>query len=700
MAAAIGLAGAGSASAGTAGAGGPFAQATRVGSAPAGQQLPLVLPLKANDTGLAQFARSVSTPGSPAYARYLSYPELAGRFGASSSTRARVVEYLIGHGATAVTVDPTSMFVFATMRVAQAERVFASPLARFSSGQARFVAPTGRVQVPPALRGLVDGVVGLDTRPVVTTPGGLSRHAQPSSAYNPASGAPAGCTGGVQSGGFTPNQYLTAYGVDPLHAAGLEGQHERVALIEIDGFRYSDIKTFAQCFRLDVPGITTYSASPGVNKAFPPGGEATLDLEVLDAVTPDLGQLEVFESTADTGSILRAYLAPLLYPDAKPQIISTSVGLCEKFTFRADHGASIRSAERGYQLLAATGITVLAAAGDDGSADCISGEEANPPAADQALAVDYPGSSPFVTAVGGTQLFLDSANHIQQQLVWNDADQEPGIGGGGGLSQLFNRPAYQDGLVAPNRRGVPDISALADSSPGYAIYCTASSPCDRSQPWTTVGGTSAATPLMAGAVALINQDLHRTGHQFMGFMNPLLYSAGKNLPSLYSDVTQYGNDVGPWINGGSGQPLGCCTAGPGYDLASGWGTPIVSALDTLALQALPAVPNVSLSIPSSQHPVRRGAVVAVMSCSGPCIAGAFVIVHIRGQSTFEAASQPVDLRAHKRRRLLMKFTARQKRRLRAALAAGKSVFGEAFGILTDGNVVLKTTAGRGVRITS
>jgi subtilase family serine protease len=695
------LTGAGSAWA-TAGAGrgGPYAHAARVGSAPGGQQLNLVLPLKANDAGLSAFARSVSTPGSPAYGQYLSYPELAGRFGAPSSARARVVDYLTSHGATAVKVDPTGMFVFATLRVSQAERVFSTSLARFSTGHAGFVAPTAQVAVPAPLRGLIDGVVGLDTRPVVSTPGGLSRHVQPSSAYSPASGTPSGCTAGVQSGGFTPNEYLTAYGVDPLHASGLQGQHERVALIEIDGFRYSDIKTFAQCFGLDVPGITTYSASPGVTKALPPGGEATLDLEVLDAITPDLGQLEVFESTADTGSILRAYLAPLLYPDAKPQIISTSVGLCEKFTFQADNGASIRSAERGYELLAATGITVLAAAGDDGSADCISGEEQNPPASDQTLAVDYPASSPFVTSVGGTQLFLDGGNHIQQQLVWNDTDQEPGIGGGGGLSQLFTRPAYQNGVVSPNQRGVPDISALADASPGYAIYCTASSPCDPSQPWTTVGGTSAATPLMAGAVALINQDLHRTGHQFLGFMNPLLYDIGQHLPSLYSDVTQYGNDVGPWINGGSGQPLGCCTAGPGYDLASGWGTPIVSALDTLALQILPKVANVSLSIPAGQHPVRSHRVIALMRCSTNCLGGAFVIVRIQGQSTFEATSKTLNLAANRRARIVMPFTRNQEARLRAALARGKSIFGEAFGILTDGNTVLKTTAGRRVRISS
>jgi len=663
---------------------------------PAGQRLSLILPLKADDAGLARFAQSVSTPSSPDYGHYLSYGELAGRFGASSGTRAEVMDFLTAHGATDVKLDPTHMFAFASMSVADAQQAFSVPLARLSAHGTRFIAPTGQVNIPAGLRGVIDGVVGLNTRPLFS--GAKPLHAQPATSYSPATGQPSGCAAGVQSGGFTPNQYLGAYGYDRVRSAKLAGQGERVALIEIDGFRYSDIQTFARCFGLDIPAITTYATGGG--RALAPGGEATLDLEVLDAAAPDLGELEVFETAADTASVLRAYLAPLVFPNAKPQIISTSVGLCEKFTDEADNGAAIRSAERGYRLLAATGVSVLAAAGDDGSADCISGEENKPPPQDRTLAVDYPASSPEVTAVGGTQLFLDSSNHINQQVVWNEADQDPGIGGGGGLSSQFRRPAYQNGTVAAAQRGLPDVSMLADSLPGYAIYCTAAAPCDSHQPWTTLGGTSAATPLLAGGVALINQDLHRHGKQFVGFLNPLLYQAGRSQPGVFSDVTAFGNDVGPYLYGGNGQPLGCCTAGPGFDLASGWGSVDLAGLDAFAIRTLPAVPNVSLSVPR-QHPVRAHRFVAGMSCSTKCLAGAFVIVKISGSGSFEVTSKTYSLPARSRRRVVMRFSPKQERRLRRALRAHKGIFAEAFGVLTDAQGdLLKVTAGRPATISS
>jgi kumamolisin len=676
-------------------------------SAPPGQQLSLVLPLRADDAELARLAQSVSNPSSPAYGHYLSYAELAGRFGASSGIRAQVVDYLAAHGATEVRIDPTHTFVFARMSAADAERTFAVPLTRRRAHGVGFIAPAGQVNIPAGLQGLIDGVVGLNTQPVFGSPaphrvgpaGAVRPRNQPSTSYSPVTGSPSGCAAGVGSGGFTPNQYLTAYGYDRVRSPKLSGQGERVALIEIDGFRYSDIRTFARCFKLDIPAITTYVSGGG--KTLPPGGEATLDLEVLDAAAPDLGELEVFETPPDTASVLRAYLAPLVFPNAKPQIISTSVGLCEKFTQAADNGASIRSAERGYALLAVTGVSVLAAAGDNGSADCISGEENKPPPEDRTLAVDYPASSPEVTAVGGTQLALDSANRIKQQLVWNEADQAPGIGGGGGLSGLFRRPAYQNGTVRVGQRALPDASMLADSLPGYAIYCTASAPCDPRQPWTTLGGTSAATPLLAGGVALINQDLHRHGKQFVGFLNPLLYQAGRTTPGVFSDVTAFGNDVGPYLNGGNGQPLGCCTASPGFDFASGWGSVDLAALDAFAIRTLPAVPNVSLSVPRGQHPVRARRVIARMSCSSKCLVGAFVIVKISGSGSFQVTSKTHSLAAHRRTRIVMRFSAKQERRLRNALRAHRAIFGEAFGVLTDAQGdAIKVTAGRQVRLDS
>ena len=129
------------------------------------------------------------------------------------------------------------------------------------------------------------------------------------------------------SGGFTPNQYLTAYGYDQLHAAGITGGGERVALIEIDGFRYSDLQNFAACFGLPIPEVRAFTV--GLNKPLTPGGESTLDLEVLDTAAPGLRSIDVFEAGAGAADALEALTAPLGTTD-KPQVISVSLGLCER----------------------------------------------------------------------------------------------------------------------------------------------------------------------------------------------------------------------------------------------------------------------------------------------------------------------------------------------------------------------------------
>ena len=262
----------------------PSAHVVRVGSARPQQRLHLLLPLTAHDAALASFAQAVSTPSSPLYGRYQSLGVLAARFGASAHTRSAVVGFLRRHGADDVRVDATGMFAHATMTVAAAQQVFATPLADFASDGRRFVAPAGGIHIPVGLRGLVEGVVGLDTRPVADSPlpmGGGSgvrpapaaAHHQPSSAYFPATGTPRGCAAAIGSGGFTPNQYLTAYDYSPLRTAGLLGSGERVAVIEIDGFRYSDLKTFARCFHLRHSRADHVFGRPQASSVSGPGGD-------------------------------------------------------------------------------------------------------------------------------------------------------------------------------------------------------------------------------------------------------------------------------------------------------------------------------------------------------------------------------------------------------------------------------------------
>jgi kumamolisin len=382
-----GLLCAGALSAAPAIAAGSTARSTWVGSAPANGSLSLALPLKADLSGLERFASAVSDPSSPQYGEYDSITNLARRFGAPAAERARVIGYLKSTGATGVKVDVTGLFADATMKVSQAQQLFGTSLADFRTAGiahgATFMAPRSSVRIPAALRDDVTGVVGLNTEPLFgsSTPIASDAAAFPHAAAAPASeraddesgylqrtGTAAGCAAAVSQSGFTPNQYLTAYNYAPLQASGLLGQGERVALIEIDGFRYSDLRNFSKCFGLATPAINGFGV--GLKKPLAPGGESTLDLEVLDAAAPKLKAVDVYESRPSAVDVLHSLTAPLSNSGSKPDVISASLGSCEEATRLTIGNSGLRSVEGALALAASSGISVLASSGDDGSSAC------------------------------------------------------------------------------------------------------------------------------------------------------------------------------------------------------------------------------------------------------------------------------------------------------------------------------------------
>jgi len=313
--------------------------------------------------------------------------------------------------------------------------------------------------------------------------------------------------------------------------------------------------------------------------------------------------------------------------------------------------------------------------------------------------VNYPASSPWVTAVGGTNLSLTPANTLSNQVVWNDGSLEPGAAGGGGSSTLFKRPSWQSGIVASGARTLPDVSMLADIAPGYAVYCTANPDCVNTtvrDPWQTVGGTSAATPLLAGGLALVDEDLRLHDRQDLGFVDPLLYTLGRNpaaAAAAFSDVTAIGNDVGPFI-AGNGLPLGCCTAGPGYDEASGWGSVNVAALAALALGAQPPVVGVALSLPGRQTPIARRQILATVSCSRPCLMRAVAAVTIGRSRPFTAYSRAYGLRTQAAKTVAIPFSPHQVSELRAGRWRRERIVAQVFALIVDpaGNVERKSRA--------
>ncbi len=691
-------------------AAGPSAQITAVGAAPASEPIQLVLPLVADTAGIERFAAAVTTPGSRQYGQYGTISELASRFGATASTRQQVVAYLRRVGARSIKIDRTGLFADAVLTAGQAQRAFADPLTQFRSARgARFLAPRLTPSVPPGLRGLATGVIGLDTHEFasshrLSTASGAHIASNPSSArLRTGTPSPSACHAGRFAGevqgipataGFTPNQYLTAYGFDPLHSAGVTGQGERVALIEIDGFKYSDLKAFAKCFQLDIPALHAFGV--GLGHLLPAGGEATLDLEVMDAAAPDLKGIDVYETKANAANSLIALTAPLQNRGFKPQVISASLGLCERVLKSAIGSGGVNNTEAALALAAASGITFLASSGDQGSADCtsLSGRPL------RELAVNFPASSPWVTGVGGTNLMLNAANQILSQVVWNDRKIQAGSAAGGGLSRLFGRPSYQNGVVHVNHRGVPDVSMLADIIPGYAIFCSARGECNPNRPWTTVGGTSAATPLLAGGMALVDQQLRSHKRQDLGLANPLLYRLGRSSEahSVFWDVLGFSNDVGPDI-GGNHRPLGCCTAHRGYDLASGWGSVDLAhfATDAVALQPT----RVTLALPAHQHPVRTHNILATVSCAAACRMGALAEVRIGKGKPLSIFSKVYSLSSAGHRTVPIPFSSGQLTRLRRGLRDHRRIVAAVAGAVVDSKGrILSTTAPKGLTIKS
>jgi hypothetical protein len=246
---------------------------------------------------------------------------------------------------------------------------------------------------------------------------------------------------------------------------------------------------------------------------------------------------------------------------------------------------------------------------------------------------------------------------------------------------------------------------LADSYPGYAIYCTVGPPdCAPNSVWTPIGGTSASAPLFAGGAALIDQYLNHSGHEELGAVNPLLYAIGKTSSAaaqVYNDVTEIGNDVGPYISGGNGEPLGCCSAGPGYDAASGWGSIKLANLAVVAKAALPKFGDVSVRFSLSQHPVAAHELKVDVHCTQRCVGLVEAGIEVGRKVVASLDSKPVKIPRKGTKVALLKFSGSLEQKLRKALAHHQRISVHMLGAAEDsrGNVA-KVTAVRSFVISS
>ena len=352
----------------------------------------------------------------------------------------------------------------------------------------------------------------------------------------------------VRPGGLTPVDVLSFYNIKPLRDAGLDGSGQTIVLPEIDDMpNLGDLDKFASKFGLSAyEPILTLKRDPSWGTPEKPAGETVLDLEILHSVAP-AAKLVVYFSAADFGHTDRAF--DQMVTDHLGSIISESLGSCEVDTPGGARNTYAAIQDRAVAL----GMTHLVASGDNGAYTC---------GFDQDPAASFPSTLPSVTAVGGTSAFESAQGTYFQEYAWGSPIDQSG--GGGGASQFYATPDFQRNESQPGAHGerqVPDVSADADPSTGFHIIFQGRDD--------QAGGTSAATPLWAGTLALIDQDLKQKGLREIGFANSAIYWMGENASKLnprpFHDVTA-GNNL-------------FYDAGSGWDFATGWGSMDAAALD-------------------------------------------------------------------------------------------------------------------------
>ena len=507
---------------------------------------------------LAAYAQAVSTPGSSLYHRYLSVAQFAQRFAPGVAEVASVRAALQAQGLHPGPLAANGLSLDVTASAGAMSTAFATSFKRYRvAGGSTAFANTAAPALPASVSGLVQSVIGLDSLQV-PHPAGLAkarggrRQAHAASTTAPGEGAP--CSAGANSGGYTAPEIADAYGLSDLYAAGDGGSGTTVAVFELEPYSTTDIAAYESCYQTATPVTNiTVDGGPGTGAG---SGEAALDIEDLIGLAPNTSILVYSGKNSGSGAI-DTYRAIVTQNRAK--VISTSWGLCEP-----QEGASAASTENTlFQEAAVQGQTILAASGDHGVKDCVSGSHST------SASVDDPASQPYVTGVGGTSLAAVGPPPSESvwNSTWNSGRGTASGAGGGGVSVLWGQPSYQSGVALAQSgvactgsgtscREVPDVSADADILTGYSIYYNRN--------WSIFGGTSAAAPTWAAVAALANASVACTG-KTVGFANPALYQAARSAYSTYfNDVTTGNNSYGGLTGFG---------AGAGYDMASGLGSP-------------------------------------------------------------------------------------------------------------------------------
>ncbi len=483
---------------------------TRIGDQPLDERIEVSIILKPKKRA------PIPTAGGAVFSR----EQFAARHGATTAAIDQIEQFAEENDLTVTAVWPERRTVKLEGTAANMIRAFDVKLDRYEHEGRRYRARTGAIKLPPELAASVEAVLGLDNRTQAKAHFRVRR--EQSSIASAASGV-----------SYTPRQVAALYQF-PLD---VDGTGQTVAILELGGgYKPADLKTYFTSLGVQEPTVTSVSVDKGTNaptNANSADGEVLLDIEVVGAVAPGAKIVVYFAPNTSQG-FQDALTTAIHDATNKPSVISISWGSAES-TWTAQAMTAFDSAA---QDAAALGVTICAATGDSGSSDGVN---------DGANHVDFPASSPHILACGGTS--LKSANgEITSETVWNDGAQ--GGAGGGGFSNQFPLPAFQASAnIKPptgGGRGLPDVCGDADPDTGYSVLVDGES--------LVIGGTSAVAPLWSGLIALLNEKLGKP----VGFLQPVIYGLPESADAFH-DITSGSN--------------GAFSAGPGWDAATGLGSP-------------------------------------------------------------------------------------------------------------------------------
>jgi len=528
----------------------------KLGPASPTDQVAFDLVLASRDAeGSARLARDLYDPTSPDYRRFLTPHEIGRRFGPTDATLARVREVLDTVGVEVISMPIQRTRLSVAGSASTVGEFLGVPIELWQDPRSgmTYHATSTSPEVPAALTGVVSAVTGLSPWLTIS-------HISPED-------APA-----IPERGLAPGDLALAYDYQSLWDQGIDGTGTSVGILQFGLDTDEDLAVYDAAFGIQGPTPMRVPVNGGLSPDAPVGfhQEATLDTQVVRAVAPGT-QIIVYGFPARGTSFGAAMDA--IVEHGQTQFVSLSYGRCYAGPYVGIE--MVNDLHRGLEAAALAGVTLMVASGDWGAFSCHPFDPT-----DHRETTDFPGCTQYALSVGGTMLDLNPDGTYRRETGWEDYLSTGGTGGG--INRIVGpdqqpvepKPDYQLGVPGIDEsvpfRHCPDVSAVADGTTGYLVFQT--DPESGEASWSVVGGTSASTPLWAGVMALVQQQAQAEGIERIGFLNPLLYGVKASHPDAFNDVVRGGNLV--------------ADSGPGWDAATGVGTPVVSVLSNAILETL------------------------------------------------------------------------------------------------------------------